>query len=222
MMGSPTDEVSRRDNELQHQVTLTRAFCMQVTEVTQGEYQALMGETPSYFSDCGPNCPVENLSWTEAITYANALSEAEGLAPCYDAFGDLAAVVTPYDCEGYRLPTEAEWEYAARAGTTTAWYCGDAEACVDGIAWYVGNSGGTTHPVGEKDPNAWGLYDMSGNVYEWVWDGYESYSSLAQTDPSGSGNGTNRVDRGGGRHSDARDLRSASRYGFAPGSRSYS
>jgi len=220
MMGSPASEPEWGDLETHHEVTLTRDFFMQTHEVTQGDYLALMGENPSNFSDCGANCPVEKVSWTDAITYANHLSAAEDLPLCYTSDGALFGVVTPYDCDGYRLPTEAEWEYAARAGTMTTYYCGDDPSCLDGIAWYDGNSGSTTHPVGQKTPNAWGLYDMSGNVWEWVWDWYErDYGTSAQTDPSGPGNGTRRVNRGGSWSSHARYLRSARRSYNAPGSR---
>jgi formylglycine-generating enzyme required for sulfatase activity len=121
---------------------------------------------------------------------------------------------------GYRLPTEAEWEYACRAGTTTAYYTGDAEdTALEAAAWYDANSGGTTHPVGKKTPNAWGLYDMHGNVYEWCWDWYGSYSSGAQTDPVGASSGSNRVMRGGSWFYYAQDLRSACRDSDNPSER---
>jgi formylglycine-generating enzyme required for sulfatase activity len=115
MMGSPPDEGGREDDETQHRVTITRAYCMKATEVTHGEWQAVMGSNPSEFTSCGANCPVENVSWEEAVGYANALSRREGLPECYSdsTFSGLS-------CKGYRLPTEAEWEYAARAGTTAA------------------------------------------------------------------------------------------------------
>ena len=219
MMGSPISEPDHWHSETQHEVTLTRDFYMQTHEVTQGAYQALMDTNPSHFSSCGADCPVEMITWTEAIAYANALSEAEGLAPCYDADGALATVVTPYDCEGYRLPTEAEWEYAARAGTTTAWYCGDDDLCLDSIAWYYDNSGDTTHPVGQKTPNAWGLYDMTGNVWEWVWDSYTDYPSSVQTDPAGSDSCTNLVFRGGSWAVPGKFQRSAARGGASAGMR---
>jgi formylglycine-generating enzyme required for sulfatase activity len=186
MMGSPPDEGGREDDETQHRVTITRAYCMKATEVTHGEWQAVMGSNPSEFTSCGANCPVENVSWEEAVGYANALSRREGLPECYSdsTFSGLS-------CKGYRLPTEAEWEYAARAGTTAATY-----GNLDSVAWYTANSGAATHPVGQKQPNAWGLYDMLGNVWEWTGDWYGDYSGSA-LDPTGPATRFHRVFRGG-------------------------
>ncbi len=158
MMGSPKSESGRDSNEgPQHQVTISKAFELQTTEVTQSQWQAVMGSTPSDFK--GPDLPVEQVSWDDAQAFISKLN----------ALGDGYR---------YRLPTEAEWEYAARAGTTGP-YAGD----LDAMAWYSQNSGNKTHPVGTKAPNAWGLYDMHGNVWEWTqdWDG--AYSSSAVTDP---------------------------------------
>ncbi len=186
-MGSPASEDGRFTDETQHRVTITRAFLMQATEVTQGQYRSLMGKNPSHFTSCGDDCPVETVSWREAVAYCNALSRKEGLPECYD--GDR---LEGLDCKGYRLPTEAEWEYAARAGSTGARY-GD----LDSVAWYDGNSGSSTHPVGKKKPNAWGLSDMLGNVNEWCHDWNGDYSSGSATDPTGPQTGSNRVRRGG-------------------------
>jgi formylglycine-generating enzyme required for sulfatase activity len=199
-IGSPTGEEGRDDDETQRSVTITRAFCMKVTEVTQGEWQAVMGSNPSYFKDCGANCPVEQVSWEDAVGYANALSRREGLPECYA--GSTFAGLT---CTGYRLPTEAEWEYAARAGTTGATY-----GRRDSVAWYEENSGRETHPVGQKRPNAWGLYDMLGNVWEWTGDWYGEYSGTV-TDPTGPARGSFRVGRGGSWAYDARYARAALR-----------
>lgn len=208
-MGSPEDELGRRSSdETQHTVTLTRAFLLQATEVTQGDYEALMGSNPSMFDDCGASCPVEMVSWFDAIDYANALSSAEGLPRCYEWYDWTGAEIladTVYDCVGYRLPTEAEWEYAARAGTAAATYLGELEGdpygcdpqpSLDSIAWFCGNSAQSPHPVGSKLPNAWGLYDMLGNVSEWTSDWHGPYSG-GGTDPSGSSTGPFRVVRGG-------------------------
>jgi formylglycine-generating enzyme required for sulfatase activity len=218
-MGSPEGELGRQDDEIQHAVTLTRAFLLQATEVTQGEYSALMRGNPSAFTDCGVDCPVEQVRWFDATAYANAVSATEGLAPCYDASGEVVGGATVYDCEGYRLPTEAEWEYAARAGTTTATYrgnlSGDPFSCVrqanlDLIAWHCGNLGDMAQPVGGKQANAWGLYDMLGNVWEWTHDWYGEYGGPV-TDPSGAASGSYRVVRGGSWGFLAVDARAAMR-----------
>jgi formylglycine-generating enzyme required for sulfatase activity len=186
IMGSPTSEEDHNDDETQHSVTITRAYCMKATEVTQGEWQSVMGSNPSNFRNCGANCPVEQVSWGEAAGYANALSRREGLPECY-----AGSTFTGLGCKGYRLPSEAEWEYAARAGTTSSRY-----GNLDSVAWYNRNSGSRTHPVGQKQPNAWGLYDMLGNVWEWTGDWYVAYSGSA-SDPAGAAAGSFRVLRGG-------------------------
>ena len=188
-------------DETQHTVTITRAFCMKATEVTQGEWQAEMGDNPSSFQGCGPNCPVEQVNWDDAILYANALSRREGLAECY--VGSTFAGLT---CTGYRLPTESEWEYAARAGSTAATY-----GPLDSVGWYEGNSGGSTHPVGGKTANSFGLYDMLGNVWEWTGDWYGTYPGTL-TDPTGPTTGSYRVVRGGSWITTAPGARAAYRY----------
>ena len=233
-MGSPEGELGNWGDEDQHQVTLTRDFWLQETEVTQAQWSARMGNNPSEFYSCGDDCPVETVNWWEALAYANAASSAEGLPECYTLEGcndvspgndlDCSAVSVnapsgdPYACEGYRLPTEAEWEYAYRAGTTTAFYngaitdtgCDDPN--LDAIGWYCGNASDTTHPVAQKEPNAWGLYDLAGNVLEWTWDWYAVYPTGAVTDPTGPGGGSSRVYRGGSWYGDAGFARAASRY----------
>ena len=218
-MGSPSSEPNRDSDETQHWVTITRDFFMQAHEVTQGQWREIMGDNPSSFSSCGSDCPVESVTWYEAVDYANAVSRQQGLEECYRVSG-TSVTFDGLDCDGYRLPTEAEWEYAARAGTTTAWHCGSSDSCVSGIAWYSSNSASTTHPVGQKSPNAWGLYDMSGNVWEWVWDWYGSYSTGSVTDPLGASSGQYRVRRGGSWGNLARYVRSAFRGLGAPGLRS--
>jgi len=238
-MGSPSSEKCRYNDEKQHQVTLTHKFEIQSTEVTQAQFTALMGYSPAYFSSCGGTCPVEQVSWYEAAAYANALSSKAGYSSCYTCTGSGVTVSCQeassysggkvYTCPGYRLPTEAEREYAYRAGTTTAYYSGanDANACgscftkdanLDSIGWYCTNSGSKTHPVAKKTPNNWGLYDMAGNVYEWCHDWKSSYPSSSVTDPVGT-SGSYRVHRGGGWYGWSNYARAAYRAAWSPGGR---
>ena len=207
-MGSPSSEPGRDDDEVQHEVRLTRGFWMGTTEVTQGLWQSVTGSNPSYFSNCGANCPVEQVSWYDAVKFANALSEREGLEACYVVNGERVSWPRGFECEGYRLPTEAEWEYAGRAGEGYL-YAGSNE--LDSVAWTLGNSGEQTHPVAQKRPNGWGLYDMTGNVWEWTWDWYGSYANTDATDPVGPNTGSDRVGRGGSWNDDPRDARLADR-----------
>lgn len=204
-MGSPPDEAGRDNDETQHQVTLTRGFYLQTTEVTQGQWQAVMGSNPSYFKNCGNDCPVEQVSWNDAQEFIRRLNQREGGA-------------------GYRLPTEAEWEYAARAGTTTPFHAGTClftdKANYDGNYPLSGCAKGecrkNTVRVGSFAPNAWGLYDMHGNVWEWCQDWYGNYPSESVTDPTGPSGGSDRVYRGGSWYNHARLCRSAVRYGISP------
>ena len=202
-------ECSRRESP-RHQVTLTRAYYMGKTEVTQGLWKKVMGNNPSRFSSCGDECPVERVSWADAIDFCNRLSDQEGLTRCYSATGP--AITWDSNCTGYRLPTEAEWEYAARGG-------GDVEARpapVDAMAWYNRNSGHKTHPAGQKAANGYGLSDMLGNVWEWTWDWYGGYSTESVRDPRGPAGGSDRVVRGGSWLFVARYCRSAARYRREP------
>lgn len=239
LMGSPTTEEGHEENERQYEVKITRAFWMKKTEVTVSEWQILMLNIPSGFPECGENCPVEKVSWFDALIYANTLSMREGLNPCYDlskcsgtpgAYKDnfMCEGVLSFDlsCNGYRLPTEAEWEYAYRAGTTSRFYSGDKISDLDRIAWhgegapyYEDQPIGNPHPVAQKEPNAWGLFDMSGNVSEWVWDAPTKRPQSPQIDPTGmlADENEHRLYRGGSWYSDANECRAASRrYGDKP------
>jgi formylglycine-generating enzyme required for sulfatase activity len=220
MMGSPETELGRQDDEIRHEVTLTQDFYIQTTEVTQGQWQAVMRQNPSRFQNCGLNCPVESVSWSdiqEFLTRINAQS-ADGYT--------------------YRLPTEAEWEYAARAGSETAFCDGDITApdndpILNTLGWYVENSDAAysgcfelddgrcvgPQPVGGKTPNAFGLYDMHGNVWEWCSDLYGNYPSGSVTDPTGPSSGDNRVLRGGCWYGNAWHCRAANRDGNGPSPR---
>jgi formylglycine-generating enzyme required for sulfatase activity len=184
LMGSPASEDGRRDNETQHAVRISQAFLLGQTEVTQGQYQAVMGHNPSLNKE-SPHHPVERVSWFDAVAYCNKLSEKEGLTPCYRINGITVTWTGKLSCPGYRLPTEAEWEYAARGGRAGEVYSGSND--VDRVAW----SDSKTHVVKGKAPNAWGLYDMSGNVWEWAWDWLAPYQS--STDPTGPERGEPRV-----------------------------
>jgi formylglycine-generating enzyme required for sulfatase activity len=204
-MGSPANEPGRHDWEgPQHQVTIS-SFYMGKYEVTQREYQEVMRTNPSSFK--GDNLPVEQVSWFDAVEYCNKRSQREGLTPAYTISG--TNVTWNRNANGYRLPTEAEWEYACRAGTTTAYNTG--ASINNNTGWYADNSGSTTHPVGQKPANAWGLYDMHGNVCEWCWDWIGNYPNGAQTDPMGASSGSRRVVRGGGWNGSNRVARSAFR-----------
>jgi formylglycine-generating enzyme required for sulfatase activity len=192
MMGEGTD---------QHEVTLSKPFYMGVTEVTQAQYEAVMGMNPSQFK--GATNPVETVSWNDAAEFCKKLSEKTRQA--------------------VRLPTEAEWEYACRAGTQTAFSFGDDPSTLGDYAWWDGNSDKTTHPVGQKKPNSWGLYDMHGNVWEWCADWYGEYPKGPVTDPSGPATGYGgRVLRGGAWYYGGSDyFRCAFRHCHAPTCRDY-
>jgi formylglycine-generating enzyme required for sulfatase activity len=211
-MGSPASEQDRDSDEgPQTQVTITRGFWMGRYEVTQAQYRKVMGNNPSHFS--GDNLPVELVSWHDATNYCGKLTEQERAA------GRLPAGYV------YRLPTEAEWEYACRAGTTTRLSYGDdpGYSQLGNYAWYWANSGWQTHPVGQKQPNPWGLYDMHGNVWEWCWDCYGgSLPGGSVTDLLGPASGSLRVFRGGRWIGAGRLCRSANRNSYAPDDRDIS
>ena len=205
LMGSPdSDSEAESGEKPQHNVQITKPFYLGVHEVTQGQYQQVMGSNPSRFKQSGETAPVETVSWEEVQEFCRKLS----------ALPTEKAVRRQY-----RLPTEAEWEYACRAGSTSRYYFGDSAANLDSHAWHSGNSGATTHPVGQKQPNAWGLYDMHGNVLEWCNDWHGPYQSAAVRDPGGAGQASVRVLRGGGFGNNVSDCRSALRTGAPQGSR---
>ena len=212
-MGSPASETGRNDSEMQHRVTVS-SFYMGRYEVTQADYEEVMGANPSQAK--GFNLPVTHVSWFDAAEYCNRLSRREGLTPAYTISGnrDSRAVTWNRNASGYRLPTEAEWEYACRAGTTTAYNTG--AAINDNTGWHGTNSGDRMRPVGEKPANAWGLHDMHGNVWEWCWDWYGTYGTANQTDPEGASLGVGRVSRGGSWSASAARLRSAYRNSYTP------
>jgi formylglycine-generating enzyme required for sulfatase activity len=207
MMGSPADEPEHWDNEdPQHKVTLS-SFYMGKFQVMQAEYELVMGVNLSY--NIGPSLPVENVSWYDAIEYCNRLSLLEGLPPAYTING--TNVTWDRNTNGYRLPTEAEWEYACRAGTTTPYHTGNT--ITKRQANFDGNE---IEPVGSYAPNAWGLHDMHGNVWEWCWDWHGSYSRGVKIDPIGASSGSRRVARGGSWRSIAENVRSAYRADYTP------
>lgn len=196
-----------------HEVSVS-AFLMDKHLVTQEQFQKLMGANPSRWK--GAQNPVEQLRWSDAAKFCNMRSEAEGLKLCYD----LATLKCDFSADGYRLPTEAEWEYACRAGTTTPYFFGTSPAKAGDYAWLDKNSGGKPHPVGQKQPNPWGLYDMAGNVWQWCNDFYEVeyYSKSPKQDPAGPAEGKNKVLRGGAWRFSADNCRSGYRYNENPGS----
>ena len=216
VMGSPADEEGRYHEEEQHRVRITRPFHLGIYEVTKGEWSSVMGTTPwqgkSYVKE-GDRYPATHVSWEDATEYCRKLTERERGA------GRLQAR------ESYRLPTEAEWEYACRAGSRTSYHFGDGEGSLGEYAWYEKNAWDIdekyAHAVGQKRANAWGLFDMHGNVWEWCsdWYGNDYYGKSLGADPQGAAQGSFRVLRGGGWRIVASFCRSASRFKFDPADR---
>ncbi|MFH1024246.1 MAG: formylglycine-generating enzyme family protein [Planctomycetota bacterium] len=199
MMGSPDNEPGRGEDEgPQHKVKITKGFYMGATEVTQAQWKAVMGDNPSNFK--GDDLPVEQVSWNDCQVFLKKFSDKEG--------------------KTYRLPTEAEWEYACRAGTTTRFCFGDDDGGLGAYAWFYGNSGNQTHAVGTKKSNAFGLYDMHGNVWEWCQDRFGAYPSGDVTDPTGATSGSDRVLRSGSWFGTPEFCRSACRVRGDPAIRS--
>lgn len=238
--GLPVGTLGRAPQDVGREVSVTRPFAIDRTEVTQGEWLEHFDVNPSEAWDCGLDCPVESVTWWEAVSFANARSDAEGYDRCYELDGCNDAtpgnglrcerfVITsesgsPLDCEGYRLPTEAEWEWAARAGTVGETYGGDISsiACDENfhlmeIAWFSCNASGRPHPVGRLAPNPWGLYDTAGNVMEWIGDYWESeFDETEFVDPWGPAEGVEHPLKGGSFREWAYRLRPGARLSELP------
>lgn len=196
-----------RDNEKPTSQVTVSSFYIMKYEVTQELYQEVMGKKSSYFN--GDNLPVECVKWYDTIEFCNALSLKEGFTPVYNK--DNYTVSANWCSNGYRLPTEAEWEYAARGGNQSKGYKYSGSNNADDVGWYSENSRDKTHLVGTKQANELDIYDMSGNVFEWCWDWYYDYTAESKTNPRGASSGSYRVLRSGSWDRDAVDLRSTYR-----------
>lgn len=207
VMGSPEYELGRNNDEDQHEVTIAQGFHIQITPVTVKQWRELMGNNPSCFPNLSEECPIVGISWNECQEFIKRLN--------------LQGEAT------YRLPTESEWEYACRAGSTTSLANGELtelfcsmDSLLDEVGWYCGNSGRQIHPVGRKHPNAWGLHDMHGNLFEWCHDWYGKYPAAPGEQPHGPKCGAGKVIRGGSWFSSAKSCRCACRSHWAADSRS--
>ena len=235
-MGCVLDSVDCADNPNEspvHTVTLSHSFWLGSTEVTQGQWTALMGNNPSEFTSCGSDCPVNLVNWFEAAAFANAVSVSAGLAECYVLEGCVgdpgtgmicddvtvnSTTTNAYGCEGYRLPTEAEWEYAAGAGEDSLY---SGSEILDDVGWVNSNAGSEVHVVATKAPNAFGLYDMSGNVWEWIDDWYlgDYYEDSPETDPLNANDLTGQRANRGGSHFNTEDYARVTERNGAPPAR---
>ena len=232
-MGSAKSEPGHHPYEApQHRVSLRHGFWMMQTEVTQGQYKALMGHNPAFGKRCGTRCPVEKVSWHDALLFANTLSRKLKLPTCFDCKrGEchlnpryLSRGMRLHHCLGWRLPTEAEWEYATRAQTSTPFYTGrclsSSQANFDAnhplLHCPKGRAYKTSIPGGQLSSNPWGLYDMLGNVQEWCWNWHVRYSANASVEPFGPPNGLLRTTRGGSFVSHGQQTRAASRNASPP------
>ncbi len=222
-MGSPYVDGDGADNERPPHRVFLSPFYLGISEVTQEQYRALMQTNPSWFSSTGGGretvsgrstnrFPVEHVSWLDAVRFCNASSKKDGLRAYYDIADENVRISSP-NGSGYRLPTEAEWEYACRAGKPTKYCYGDDPSKLGDYAWYLHNSERITHPIKQRLPNGFGLYDMHGNVWEWCQDGYDAayYQRSPRADPPGESDGSHRVIRGGCSYDGPRDCRSACR-----------
>jgi formylglycine-generating enzyme required for sulfatase activity len=205
------DAAGAKDEQPVHEVEIS-AFLMDRFEVTQRHFSETVGYNPAKRER--PGDAVDQVRWTEAVDYCNGRSKREGLEPCYD----LDTGKCKFEANGYRLPTEAEWEYACRAGTATRWFCGDDASGIDAYAWFNRNAPKDTRPVGARKPNAWGLHDMAGSLLEWCNDRYdpESYAKSPPRDPQGPAQGKDRVLRGGCWRLGPNECRSAIRFHDEP------
>ena len=195
-----------------HEVAISPIY-MDAFLVTQEHYQRIMGENPSRWKE--ERNPVEQVRWSDAVKFCNKRTESEGLEPCYD----LETWACNFDATGYRLPTEAEWEYACRAGTDTRYFFGNSPSELQDYSWFEKNSAGHPHPVGLKQPNPWGLHDICGNVWEWCNYFYQVdyYQESAPENPRGPTQGDTKVVRGGAWRFSADTCRSGYRYNENPG-----